>query len=178
MVLEGIVPVLIETPPTTERASTTATLFFILVPATGARCPEGPEPMTMRSYLMALMRVSLSPGDVIDSTAVRSRRKRRRPSPGGYHSAEAVEEIRILNFGKAGVWPPTWRSWTRVPIITPKLKGTWGPVRSGHDVLIFAARVVCLGFVEGEKQILRLIEGTQNVPLLAQVKVNRYSLER
>src|SRR5271166_3500776 len=59
MVLEGMVPVLMQTPPTTERASTTATRFFILEAATAARCPEGPEPITIRSYLTALMRVSL-----------------------------------------------------------------------------------------------------------------------
>ena len=59
MVLEGMVPVLMHTPPTTARASTTATRFFILEAATAARCPDGPEPMTTRSYLTALMRVSL-----------------------------------------------------------------------------------------------------------------------
>src|SRR5580698_3270691 len=65
MVLEGMVPVLMQTPPTTERASTTATRFFILEAATAARWPEGPDPMTIRSYLTALMRVSL-PG--LDAT--------------------------------------------------------------------------------------------------------------
>src|ERR1700677_3209038 len=59
MVLEGMVPVLMQTPPTTERDSTTATRFFILEAATAARWPEGPEPMTMRSYLAALMGLSL-----------------------------------------------------------------------------------------------------------------------
>src|SRR5580692_1130162 len=58
MVLEGMVPVLTQTPPTTDRASTTATRFFILEAATAARCPEGPEPITVRSYLTALMRIS------------------------------------------------------------------------------------------------------------------------
>src|ERR1700739_4541829 len=58
MVLEGMVPVLTHTPPTTDRDSTTATRFFIFEAATAARCPEGPEPMTTRSYLAALMRVS------------------------------------------------------------------------------------------------------------------------
>src|SRR4051812_43968677 len=43
------------TPPTTERASTTTTRFFILEAATAARWPEGPDPMTVRSYLTALM---------------------------------------------------------------------------------------------------------------------------
>ena len=60
MVFEGMVPVLMHTPPTTERASTTATRLPILAAATAARCPAGPEPMTIRSYLTALMRVSLS----------------------------------------------------------------------------------------------------------------------
>src|SRR5580692_1103552 len=58
MVLEGMVPVLTQTPPTTDRASITATRFFILEAATAARCPEGPEPITVRSYLTALMRIS------------------------------------------------------------------------------------------------------------------------
>src|ERR1035437_7272171 len=64
MVLEGMVPVLTQTPPTTDRASTTATLFFILAAATAARCPEGPEPMTVRSYLTALMRDSPQKGSM------------------------------------------------------------------------------------------------------------------
>src|SRR5882672_2253224 len=58
MVFEGMVPVLMQTPPTTARDSTTATRFFILEAATAARCPEGPEPITMRSYLTALMQIS------------------------------------------------------------------------------------------------------------------------
>src|SRR6516164_2165409 len=62
MVLEGIVPVLMQTPPTTDRDSTTTTRFFILEAATAARCPDGPEPITTRSYLAALMCVS--PGSV------------------------------------------------------------------------------------------------------------------
>ena len=56
-----MVPVLMQTPPTTERASITATRFFILEAATAARWPDGPEPMTARSYFTALMQ--LSPGD-------------------------------------------------------------------------------------------------------------------
>jgi hypothetical protein len=59
LVLEGMVPVLMQTPPTTERDSTTATRFFILEAATAARWPDGPEPMTMRSYLAALMGLNL-----------------------------------------------------------------------------------------------------------------------
>src|SRR5271168_2381993 len=58
MVLEGMVPVLMQTPPTTDRASTMATFFFNLEAATAARCPDGPEPTTIRSYLTALMRSS------------------------------------------------------------------------------------------------------------------------
>jgi hypothetical protein len=46
-----------QTPPTTERDSTTATRFFIFEAATAARCPDGPEPMIIKSYLTALMRV-------------------------------------------------------------------------------------------------------------------------
>src|SRR3954468_10069194 len=60
MVLDGMVPVLTQTPPTTARDSMTATRFFILEAATAARCPEGPEPMTTRSYLAAL--IYKSPG--------------------------------------------------------------------------------------------------------------------
>src|ERR1700722_2112715 len=63
MVFEGMVPVLTHTPPTTERASTTATRFFILEAATAARCPEGPEPITVRSYLTALIGECLSSSD-------------------------------------------------------------------------------------------------------------------
>ena len=59
MVLEGMVPVLMQTPPTTVRASTTTTRLFILDAATAARWPAGPEPMTMRSYLTALIEVFL-----------------------------------------------------------------------------------------------------------------------
>src|SRR6476469_845234 len=58
MVFEGMVPVFTQSPPIMERASTTATRFFILEAATAARWPEGPEPMTVRSYLTALMRLS------------------------------------------------------------------------------------------------------------------------
>jgi hypothetical protein len=65
MVFEGMVPVLMHTPPTTARDSTTATRFFILEAATAARCPEGPEPMTIRSYLAELMRVSLSKSHIL-----------------------------------------------------------------------------------------------------------------
>src|SRR5580658_2256073 len=68
MVLEGIVPVLMQTPPTTARDSITATRFFIFEAATAARWPEGPEPITARSYLTALMRI-VSRGFVADTVA-------------------------------------------------------------------------------------------------------------
>src|ERR1700761_3546663 len=55
MVLEGIVPVLIQTPPTTERDSTIATRFLSLEAATAPLVPDGPDPTTTRSYLAALM---------------------------------------------------------------------------------------------------------------------------
>ena len=92
MVLEGMVPVLMQTPPTTERASTTATRLFILAAATAARCPAGPEPMTTRSYLTALMRVSLQ-GVVLP---IRRRDEgagtgERISLPGGYHSGRWIE---------------------------------------------------------------------------------------
>src|SRR5579863_419889 len=73
MVLDGMVPVLTQTPPTTDRDSTTATRFFILEAATAARCPEGPEPMTIRSYLAALIRVSPE-SRLRDETWYRTRR--------------------------------------------------------------------------------------------------------
>src|SRR5580693_7149429 len=59
MVLEGMVPVLMHTPPTMERASTTTTRLPNLAAATAARCPAGPEPITTRSYCCALMPISL-----------------------------------------------------------------------------------------------------------------------
>src|ERR1700721_308372 len=58
MVLEGMVPVLIHTPPTMERASTTTTRLPNLAAATAARCPAGPEPITTMSYCCALMPIS------------------------------------------------------------------------------------------------------------------------
>src|SRR5208337_4871172 len=59
MVLEGMVPVLMHTPPTTSRASTTATRLPILAAATAALWPAGPEPIITRSYFTALMPISL-----------------------------------------------------------------------------------------------------------------------
>src|SRR5215469_18218980 len=50
MVLLGMVPVLMQTPPTTLCFSTTATRFPALAAWIAARCPPGPEPMTTRSY--------------------------------------------------------------------------------------------------------------------------------
>src|ERR1700677_584954 len=58
MVLEGMVPVLMHTPPTMDRASTTTTRLPNLAAATAARCPAGPEPITTRSYCCALMPIS------------------------------------------------------------------------------------------------------------------------
>src|SRR6185503_2230649 len=49
-VLLGIVPVLIATPPSSDRRSTTATFLPILAACTAARCPAGPLPITTRSY--------------------------------------------------------------------------------------------------------------------------------
>src|SRR3990172_8567970 len=48
-VLLGMVPVLIQTPPTTARRSTTATCFPNFAAWMAARCPAGPEPITTRS---------------------------------------------------------------------------------------------------------------------------------
>src|SRR6516164_10151240 len=45
-----MVPVLMQTPPTTLCFSTTATRFPALAAWIAARCPPGPEPMTTRSY--------------------------------------------------------------------------------------------------------------------------------
>src|SRR5438477_3737509 len=50
MVLLGIVPVLMATPPTTSSLSTKATCFPNFAAWMAARWPAGPEPMTMRSY--------------------------------------------------------------------------------------------------------------------------------
>src|ERR1700722_17945307 len=65
MVFDGMVPVLMQTPPTTARDSMTATRFFILEAATAARWPEGPEPITTKSYLAALIEVSPRRGPVL-----------------------------------------------------------------------------------------------------------------
>src|ERR1700678_1677645 len=59
MGLEGMVTVLMHTPPTIERASTTTTRLPNLAAATAARWPAGPEPITTRSYCCALMPISL-----------------------------------------------------------------------------------------------------------------------
>src|ERR1700675_4335986 len=50
MVLLGIVPVLMHTPPMAACFSTTATRFPAFAPWMAARWPPGPEPMTIRSY--------------------------------------------------------------------------------------------------------------------------------
>src|ERR1700690_441080 len=50
MVLLGIVPVLMHTPPIMVCFSTTATRFPALASWMAARCPPGPEPITTRSY--------------------------------------------------------------------------------------------------------------------------------
>src|ERR1700682_6790193 len=49
-VLDGIVPVLMQTPPSIRPRSTTATVLPSLAAAIAAFCPPGPEPMTTRSY--------------------------------------------------------------------------------------------------------------------------------
>src|SRR2546425_6974513 len=51
MVLLGMVPVFAQTPPITSRFSTRATRLPHFAPWMAARCPAGPEPMTMRSKL-------------------------------------------------------------------------------------------------------------------------------
>src|SRR2546425_556709 len=48
-VFEGMVPVLMQTPPTTSRRSQMPTLFPSLAACTAARWPAGPVPMTNRS---------------------------------------------------------------------------------------------------------------------------------
>src|SRR4029077_17691560 len=50
MVLLGIVPVLMHTPPMAACFSTTATRFPAFAPWMAARWPPGPEPTTIRSY--------------------------------------------------------------------------------------------------------------------------------
>jgi hypothetical protein len=49
-VLDGIVPVSMQEPPTHRCRSTTATRFPSFAAWTAARCPAGPLPMQMRSY--------------------------------------------------------------------------------------------------------------------------------
>src|SRR5271163_3584427 len=50
MVLLGMVPVLMHTPPTSSRLSTSATRLPRFTATTADRCPEGPEPITNKSY--------------------------------------------------------------------------------------------------------------------------------
>src|SRR5579859_2036637 len=92
MVLEGMVPVLTQTPPTKVRASTTATFLCILEAATAARWPAGPEPMTTRSYLTALIQVYL-PG--FNAGIARPDAMMKRTIRRGYHSGVAG----VLNCG-------------------------------------------------------------------------------
>ena len=54
-VLEGIVPVWMETPPRRSRRSATATRLPSLAAWMAAFCPEGPEPMTSRSSSTGLI---------------------------------------------------------------------------------------------------------------------------
>src|SRR5271163_1231118 len=49
MVLLGIVPILMHTPPTASCFSTMATRLPALAPWMAARCPPGPEPITIKS---------------------------------------------------------------------------------------------------------------------------------
>ena len=55
-VLEGIVPVWIETPPSRSRRSTTATRLPSLAAWMAAFCPLGPEPITRRSRSTLMQR--------------------------------------------------------------------------------------------------------------------------
>src|ERR1700675_1694091 len=50
MVLLGMVPLFAHTPPTAACFSTSATRFPALTAWIAARCPPGPEPMTIISY--------------------------------------------------------------------------------------------------------------------------------
>src|ERR1700724_3295125 len=50
MVLLGMVPVLMHTPPTALCFSTNATRFPAFTAWIAARCPPGPEPITISSY--------------------------------------------------------------------------------------------------------------------------------
>src|ERR1700758_4864101 len=49
-VFDGIVPVLVQTPPSIRSCSISATDLPSLAAAMAAFCPPGPEPMTTRSY--------------------------------------------------------------------------------------------------------------------------------
>jgi hypothetical protein len=50
MVLLGMVPVFMHTPPIAACFSTTAMRFPAFAPWIAARWPPGPEPMTIKSY--------------------------------------------------------------------------------------------------------------------------------
>src|SRR5277367_1122062 len=65
MVLLGMVPVLIHTPPMLTCFSMTATRLPALVPWMAARCPPGPEPITIRSNgcILRILRGRLVGGD-------------------------------------------------------------------------------------------------------------------
>src|SRR5437588_6549257 len=54
-VLEGMVPVLTEAPPRTTSRSIRATLLPKYAACAAPFSPAGPEPMTMRSYMAALV---------------------------------------------------------------------------------------------------------------------------
>src|SRR5713226_3247239 len=49
MVLLGMVPVLMQQPPMASSFSINATCFPNFAPWIAARCPDGPEPITIRS---------------------------------------------------------------------------------------------------------------------------------
>ncbi len=50
IVLDGMVPVLMQTPPTIIGRSTIAARLCSFAAAIAAFCPAGPEPITNRSY--------------------------------------------------------------------------------------------------------------------------------
>src|SRR5271155_4450929 len=63
MVLLGMVPVLMHTPPTHTACSTSATCLPDFAACIAARCPAGPEPITIISKVCMGLRTQHSKGE-------------------------------------------------------------------------------------------------------------------
>src|SRR6266545_6189009 len=102
MVLLGMVPVFAQTPPITSRFSTRATRLPHFAPWMAARCPAGPEPMTMRSKLcMEPVRVGWGlAGWAEGSTALPSAVELTSVPPGGAGDNPESLDAQVI----AGTW--------------------------------------------------------------------------